>query len=71
MRRKGQMQQEYFAFFSALTITVVIFLLWLVTLIYGINMNQDNPDNLASPFGVFLEQIKGIFNGVEIYNAKI
>lgn len=68
LRRKDKAKQDSFIFFSAFSITLFIFLIWLTTLVY--NFGDESSANTASPITLFTNQIKSVFDGTEVYEAE-
>lgn len=67
IRKKPRGKQESFAFFSAFTITLFIFFIWLITLVT--DLGGQGVQNTASPIKVFTNQIKSVFNSTHVYEA--
>lgn len=67
IRRKDKRKQESFAFFTAFTITLFIFFVWLIALVT--DLSGQGGQNTASPIKVFTKQVKSIFNSTQTYEA--
>ena len=67
LKKKDSASQDSFTFLISLGLTLFIFMIWMLTMVYGFVGQSEN--NTASPMGIFSEKIKSSFSGKEIYNA--
>ena len=67
MRQKDSASQDSFTFLVSLGITLFIFMIWMLTMVYGFVGQSEN--NTASPVDIFSEKVGSIFSGTETYNA--
>jgi len=67
LRQKDSASQDSFAFLVSLGLTSFIFVIWVLSIMYGF-MGQSEI-NTASPIQIFSEKVKSTFSGMEIYNA--
>ena len=68
LRKKDPDQQDSFVFFVSFGVTLFIFLIWLLTMLYGFQSGENK--NTASPIQIFSDKAKSIIDGKETYNAE-
>ena len=61
IREKNEVEKTIFAFFSALSITAVIFVVWLFLTIHSFQ-NIKQTESVASPIESLKEQFNSLFN---------
>jgi len=66
IRAKSDAEKSFFAFKVAFFITLIVFVLWLVSIFSSLgDSNSDNPN--VSPIRSLINSAKGIFSGSESY----
>lgn len=68
IRKKDSAAQDSFTFLVSFGVTFFIFIIWLLTMIYGFTNHGVN--NTASPIEIFSEKTKSLFSGTETYKAE-
>jgi len=68
LRQKDSASQDSFTLLVSLGLTMFIFSIWILSMIYG-SVGQSG-SNTASPIEIFSDKIKTTFSGSETYNAE-
>jgi len=67
LKQKDSASQDSFTFMVSFGITLFIFMIWVLTMVYGVVGQSEN--NTASPIEIFSEKMKSTFSGKETYSA--